>query len=63
MTERDGQLTLALMRIRELEDELAREQRRCRTLAWAFSQLAAGPIHSVSDEQFSMLVEQGPLNG
>lgn len=63
MNKRDGQLALALLRVRELEIELAREQRRCRTLAWAFAELSAGPIHNVSADQFSMLVAEGPLNG
>lgn len=70
MNKRNGQLALALLRARELEiqlerteRELERERRQRRSLMVAFNELSAGPIHQVSEDQFSMLVAEGPLNG
>lgn len=61
MTDDQGNLVLALMRVRELERELVKRDEQVKWLTVALSELAAGPIMDVSEDQFALMVAEGPL--
>lgn len=52
--------TFLARRVIELEEENRQQQDRIKWLTMTIASLSAGPVHEVSEAQFSMLVAEGP---